>query len=240
MIDVRIEPVIAAAAPALEVLTIEAEVTNRPTPEALSALLDKEVRLIADSYEMAMINKRPAIAATRAAYKALGKEPNRYRPSSEALCRRVVKGMGLYRIDALVDMVNLLSMRSGHSIGGFDADKIDGPVITLGRGEAGEPYEGIGRGMLNIEGMPVYRDATGGIGTPTSDNERTKIDLSTRRLLMVVNAYGSSEVTMAEFVEQARGLLEEFCDAWITRIALWNHLVEGPQAVTNSITPSGD
>ena len=220
MIDVRIEPVITEAAPALAVLTIEAEVTNRPTPEALSALLDEEARLIADTYEMAMINKRPAIAATRAAYKALGKEPNRYRPSSEALCRRVVKGMGLYRIDALVDMINLLSMRSGHSIGGFDADKIDGPVITLGRGEAGEPYEGIGRGMLNIEGMPVYRDATGGIGTPTSDNERTKIDLSTRRLLMVVNAYGSSEVTMAEFVEQARGLLEEFCDARITRIAL--------------------
>ena len=130
MIDVRIEPVITEAAPALAVLTIEAEVTNRPTPEALSALLDEEARLIADTYEMAMINKRPAIAATRAAYKALGKEPNRYRPSSEALCRRVVKGMGLYRIDALVDMINLLSMRSGHSIGGFDADKIDGPVIT--------------------------------------------------------------------------------------------------------------
>lgn len=240
MIDVRIEPVITEAAPALAVLTIEAEVTNRPTPEALSALLDEEARLIADTYEMAMINKRPVIAATRAAYKALGKEPNRYRPSSEALCRRVVKGMGLYRIDALVDMINLLSMRSGHSIGGFDADKIDGPVITLGRGEAGEPYEGIGRGMLNIEGMPVYRDATGGIGTPTSDNERTKIDLSTRRLLMVVNAYGSSEVTMAEFVEQARGLLEEFCDARITRIALWNHREDGPQAVTNAITPSGD
>ncbi len=65
MIDVRIEPVITEAAPALAVLTIEAEVTNRPTPEALSALLDEEARLIADTYEMAMINKRPAIAATR-------------------------------------------------------------------------------------------------------------------------------------------------------------------------------
>ena len=63
-----------------------------------------------------------------------------------------------------------------YSIGGFDADKFVGDTLTLGVGRAGEPYEGIGRGLLNIEGLPVYRDAEGGVGTPTSDNERTKND----------------------------------------------------------------
>lgn len=77
----------------------------------------------------------------------------------------------------------------GYSIGGFDADKIVGDALVLGIGKAGEPYEGIGRGELNIEGMPVYRDAVGGIGTPTSDNERTKLELGTTHLLTIINGY---------------------------------------------------
>ena len=127
--------------------------------------------------------------ATRNLYKALGKDPNRYRVSSEALCRRVVKGMDLYRIDTLVDLINLVSMVSGYAIGGFDADKIVGDNVTLGVGEQDEKFEGIGRGLLNIEGLPVYRDAIGGIGTPTSDEERTKITLATTHLQMQINAF---------------------------------------------------
>ncbi len=65
-------------------------------------------------------------------------------------------------------------MQSGYSIGGFDADIIDGDTVTLGRGRQAEPFEAIGRGQLNIEGLPVYRDDTGPIGT-TSDHERTKL-----------------------------------------------------------------
>ena len=60
------------------------------------------------------------------AYKRLGKDPNRYRPSAEALRRRILRGLPLYKIDTLVDIVNLVSIRSGYSIGGFDADKIVG------------------------------------------------------------------------------------------------------------------
>ena len=133
------------------------------------------------------------IQATREAYKRCGKDPSRYRPSAEALCRRILKGSPLYQIDTLVDLINVVSIASGYSIGGFDADKIEGDTLTLGIGRAGEPYEGIGRGELNIEGMPVYRDARGGIGTPTSDNERTKLTLQTTRLLTIINGYSGEE-----------------------------------------------
>ncbi len=162
--------------------------------------------------ELSDINKRPGIKATRDVYKALGKEPNRYRPSSEALCRRAVKGLELYRINALVDLINVLSLLSGYSIGGFDASKIDGDVLTLGVGREGEPFEAIGRGMLNICGMPVYRDNTGGIGTPTSDNERTKLDLSTTRLLMCINIYGE-EMPADDVAGMAVNLLEKYAEA---------------------------
>lgn len=203
---------IRAKAPALRVLQIEAEIENPDTPEALWAELEALAADVHGRYAMEMVNKRPAIAATRTAYKACGKEPNRYRPSSEALMRRMVKGLELYRTAAVIDLINLLSVACGHSIGGFDADRIDGDTVTLGIGREGEPYEAIGRGPLNIAGMPVWRDNTGGIGTPTSDNERTKLSPSTRRLLMIVNMYGD-EMPVADIEALARRLLITYSSA---------------------------
>lgn len=203
---------IRAKAPALRVLQIEAEIENPDTPEALWAELEALAAVVHGRYAMEMVNKRPAIAATRTAYKACGKEPNRYRPSSEALMRRMVKGLELYRTAAVIDLINLLSVACGHSIGGFDADRIDGDIVTLGIGREGEPYEAIGRGPLNIAGMPVWRDNTGGIGTPTSDNERTKLSPSTRRLLMIVNMYGD-EMPVADIEALARRLLVTYASA---------------------------
>ncbi len=171
---------------------IEAAVTDGPTPDALWAEIEAAAAEVA-LLPMEAVNKRPAIAATRAAYKALGKEPNRYRPSAEALCRRCVKGVGLYRSLAIIDLINLVSLRTGHSIGAFDADRIEGDTLTLGVGRPGEPYEAIGRGQLNIGHLPVYRDAAGGIGTPTSDNDRTKLTAETTRLLVTLNMYDGAD-----------------------------------------------
>lgn len=210
--NIIIENIIRNAAPQLEVVTIEADVVNRDTPDEFWNELTAEAARIASNYQMPDINKRPAIAATRAAYKALGKEPNRYRPSCEALCRRAVKGMELYRINALVDIINLISMRSGYSIGGFDADKIEGDTLCLGAGREGEVFNAIGRGALNIESLPVYRDMIGGIGTPTSDEERTKLSLDTRRLLMCINIYGV-ELPIEDTVNLSCSLLEKYCSA---------------------------
>src|SRR5574344_1932304 len=157
------------------------------------------------------IKLQPAIAATREGYKRCGKDPARYRVSSEALRRRLLRGLDLYQIDTLVDLVNFVSLRTGYSIGGFDADKIDGNHIELGVGRNEEPYEGIGRGMLNIENLPVYRDSVGGIGTPTSDNERTKMDLSTKHILTIINGYDGKE-NLPVAVEMMQRLLTEYAD----------------------------
>ena len=131
---------------------------------------------------------------------------------AEALRRRLLKGMKLYQIDTLVDLINLVSLRTGYSIGGFDADKIVGTTLTLGIGRANEPFEGIGRGVLNIEGLPVYRDELGGIGTPTSDNERTKMGLETTHILAVINGYSGNE-GLQEAAEMTLRLLERYASA---------------------------
>ena len=210
--NIEIEDIIKNVAPHLQVVAIEADVINCDTPDDFWTELTQEALRIAQLYDLSQINKRPGIAATRAAYKALGKEPNRYRPSSEALCRRAVKGMELYRINALVDIINLISMRSGYSIGGFDADCIQGDLLRLGAGRAGEVFNAIGRGQLNIEGLPLYRDAVGGIGTPTSDAERTKLSIATRRLLMCINIY-QEEMPIGDVVDLSCQLLERYCQA---------------------------
>jgi DNA/RNA-binding domain of Phe-tRNA-synthetase-like protein len=210
--NIHFESHIREAAPQLQVIVVTADVENRPTGDDLWRELQELSEYIRSEYALSDINSRPAIAATRAAYKACGKDPNRYRPSSEALCRRMVKGMELYRSLSVIDLINLLSVETGHSIGGFDADKIVGDTLTLGVGRADEPYEAIGRGTLNIAGLPVFRDAVGGIGTPTSDNERTKLTEQTSHLLMTINIYGADRPT-AQVMELTRRLLENYAGA---------------------------
>ena len=207
------DEIIRTAAPGYELIAVEAAVANFPTQDALWQEIDLAASESRRTSAMEQIRHRPAIAATRDVYKALGIEPNRYRPSAEALCRRIVKGLELNRSTALVDLVNLLSLRSGHSIGAFDADSISGEVLTLGAGRDGEPYAAIGRGELNIAGLPVWRDSIGGIGTPTSDNERTKISSDTRRLLMTVNIYGQGDMPDGDFEQLLRRLLAGYASA---------------------------
>ena len=111
----------------------------------------------------------------------------------------------------LVDLVNLASIAYGYSIGGFDADKFEGDTLTLGVGKADEPYEGIGRGIINIEGLPVYRDKIGGVGTPTSDNERTKMTIDTTHLVVLINGYDGDEQHVRENAEFILELLKKYC-----------------------------
>ncbi len=189
-------------------MAVQCRVMNTPSNEQLWEDIAKEEASILSSCKIEEINKFPPIQATRQAYKRLGKDPNRYRPSAEALRRRILRGLPLYKIDTLVDVINLLSIQSGYSIGGFDVDKIDGDLL-LGVGREGELYHGIGRGELNIEGLPVYRDNQGGVGTPTSDEERTKIELHTEKLLMIINGY-SGESGLGDAVAYGVGLLRRY------------------------------
>lgn len=162
----------------------------------------------------------PSIYATRETYKRCGKDPNRYRPSGEQLIRRILQGKELYQISTIVDLVNLASLRFGYSIGGFDYDQISGNKLTLGIGQANEPYEGIGRGLLNIEGMPVYRDDTGGVGTPTSDNERTKLDISTTQFLALINGYDGNLEQVHACGKYIAELLYKYASSNISEISI--------------------
>ena len=212
MTNISISEEIATACPDLHVLALSCDVCNSEPDERLWQEIADEEKAVRESVKLEQINKWLPIQATRQAYKRLGKDPNRYRPSSEALRRRILRELPLYKVDTLVDLINLVSIRSGYSIGGFDVDKIAGGSLVLGVGREGEIYHGIGRGELNIAGLPVYRDAVGGIGTPTSDEERTKIGLDTTHLLMIINGYSGLEGLEAAG-KYAVGLLSKYVSA---------------------------
>ncbi len=197
------------ACPIFRGAAVYAEVTNTSFSEGLWAEINTFTQGLRATETTDSIKHHPVIAATRDAYKRCGKDPSRYRPSAEALRRRLLRGLDLYQIDTLVDLINLVSLRTGYSIGGFDADKIQGHQLELGIGRPDEAFEGIGRGMLNIEGLPVYRDSLGGIGTPTSDNERTKMDMETCRILAIINGYNGSD-GLLEAAEMTQELLRKY------------------------------
>ena len=212
---------IASVCPEFVGAAVEAWVKN----SAYSQELWDEIHLLEEKFRASLttdsLKDMPSIAATRRFYKACGKDPSRYRPASEQLIRRMLQGKELYQIDTLVDLVNLASIAYGYSIGGFDADKFVGDTLTLGVGREGEPYEGIGRGPLNIAGLPVYRDVMGGVGTPTSDNERTKMTMETTHLVVLVNGYdGDRERVMAnaQYIQQ---LVERFASGTDCSITLY-------------------
>ena len=204
---------IESVCPAFVGAAVEAQVVNTP----YSKELWDEIHALEDRFRQELTTESlkdlPSIAATRRVYKACGKDPSRYRPASEQLIRRMLQGKELYQIDTLVDLINLASIAYGYSIGGFDADKFVGDTLTLGVGREGEPYEGIGLGMLNIAGLPVYRDAEGGVGTPTSDHERTKMTMATTHLVVLINGYDGNEQRVADNAHFIQELLRKYAQS---------------------------
>jgi DNA/RNA-binding domain of Phe-tRNA-synthetase-like protein len=162
-------------------------VTVRETDPTLDAEVDRLCATLRERYGEGRSAEVPGAADARTFYKAVGIDPTKTRPSNEALLRRALKGETLYRINTLVDALNLVSLREQMPFGLYDLDRVRPPVV-LRKGTAGEGYEGIRKGFVNVEARPVLVDAEGAFGNPTSDSARTMITLEARNALVVVYA----------------------------------------------------
>ncbi len=210
MTTITISPELLQHCPNIQLGCIQSKVTILQNYPALKKAIEATTTDIASNMQTADIKDLPNIASSRVAYKKLGQDPSRYRLSAEALLRRVVKGKGIYHINNAVDLLNLISMKSGYSIGGYDAEKIEGDAV-FGIGELNEPYEAIGKGQFNIHKLPTFRDKKGAFGTPTSDSVRTMIRPDTQHFLMVLIDYaGSGE--LKNWMDEAVNLLQEFAE----------------------------
>ena len=191
------------------ILDYKIEVRGTP-PALLSALEDgAEIRMQELMGEAASTD--PVIAGVRAAFKAIGKDPSRYRPSSEALTRRVLSGKGLYSVNNVVDCGNLVSLMTGVPVGCYDAAWLKGDTVALRVGQPGETYEGIGRGDINLECLPVLADEEGAFGTPFSDSARTAVTEKTHDLKFILYGLNIGVAHVEAASEIADTLITQFC-----------------------------
>jgi DNA/RNA-binding domain of Phe-tRNA-synthetase-like protein len=192
MTTVKIDAEMKVKCPRVALACVTAEVEAGVIPEGLDHELRSCEEKVLKLAEPKAVLESAAILATRAAYKALGKDPARYRGSAEALLRRVIAGKGLPRINNVVDVINLVSVESRLPVGLYDlAQVLDDIVFRAGL--AGETYKGIGKYDLNLEGLPVFCDAAGPHGSPTSDSERTMVTLGTKRVIAIIISFGGAE-----------------------------------------------
>ena len=157
------------------------------------------------------IKSREHIAQTRACCKALGKDVKRYRNSAEAMNRRILQGKGLYHINNVVEVNNLISVKTGYSLGTYDLDCLQGEICWTVTGE-GIHYQGIGKEAVNIEFLPVLQDELGYFGNPNSDNTRAMITERTKRILLCVYGFGG-RADLDEVLCDAKRALECYCSA---------------------------
>src|SRR5712671_1988955 len=184
----RVEAVGSPAALTAELKTREAEIQKLPFPRGVLA--------------------SPQVEATRAAYKALGKDPARYRGSAEALLRRVVGGKGLREINAVVDVINLVSVESRLPVGLYDLGHVVGEIVFRA-GKSGETYKGIGKYDLNLEGLPLFADDAGPHGSATSDSERTMVTAATKEVLAVIISFGGPK-SLERWTQRLGALLQQY------------------------------
>ncbi|NLL62590.1 MAG: hypothetical protein GX240_07485 [Candidatus Atribacteria bacterium] len=185
MVDITISDRLRKSCPYLRLGVIKSEVKYGKDHELLGQEIEETIKSVQSSLSRNQIADLPVIRHTREAYLALGKEPARYRCSAEALLRRAVQEKGLYRINNVVDIINLISLQFHFSIGCYDYQRLSEP-ITFDIAQDGETYQAIGRGTMKIAQLPVFRDEQGPFGSPTSDSERTMITRHTREVLIVI------------------------------------------------------
>src|SRR6266567_2507033 len=187
-VTARVEAAASPAALLQEMKTRENEIQKLPFPRG--------------------VLESPQVEAARKAYKALGKDPARYRGSAEALLRRVVAGKGLPQINAVVDVINLVSVESRLPIGLYDLGHIVGEIVFRA-GRTGETYKGIGKYDLNLEGLPLFADTVGPHGSATSDSERTMVTEATKQVLAVIISFADSE-GLGRWVQRMAALLTQY------------------------------
>ncbi|MEJ2053319.1 MAG: phenylalanine--tRNA ligase beta subunit-related protein [Calditrichaceae bacterium] len=156
---------------------------KKDDPNITNVLLSLENGL-KDKFIFHPPSENEIVGHVRRMYRRIGWEPTRYRPSSEALIRRILKGKALYRINNLVDYGNIVSAKFHIPMGLYDTEKINGQVV-FDIGRTGETYQGISKEKIHAEGKLILRDDTGIFGNPTADSMRTSIRDNTHSVLAV-------------------------------------------------------
>jgi len=188
MIQISIDQSLKKVSSNLVLGVVSAQVQVTKNSPQLWKEINKRIKELQSTITLSSLYGVSQIKALRDAYKAIGKDPTRYRGSQEALVRRILQGKGLYQINTIVDINNLVSLETLHSVGSYNIDNLKPPVVFR-IGKLGESYRGIGKEIVNVEDLPLFADEVGTFGSPTSDSERAMITLDTKKVMMVIISF---------------------------------------------------
>ncbi|TRZ77212.1 hypothetical protein D4R87_03250 [bacterium] len=213
MINISIDQSLKKASPSLMLGVVHASVKVEKGSDALWQEINKTISVVSKQYSLDSIPNISEITAVKNTYKRLGKDPSRYRGSAEALLRRILQGKGLYRVNNVVDINNLVSIETLCPVGSYNLENIEQPIIFK-VGQEGESYKGIGKEIINIAGLPVFADKSGPYGSPTSDSERAMITNGAKNILMIVISFIGNK-KMDKILKKVALRLEKFAEAKI-------------------------
>ncbi|HKV61347.1 MAG TPA: phenylalanine--tRNA ligase beta subunit-related protein [Candidatus Acidoferrum sp.] len=209
--QIKIDAKLKAKCPRTALACVTARLQPGPSPVTLLGEMNHRELEIQELPFPRGVLESPQVETVRKAYKALGKDPARYRGSAEALLRRIVAGKGFPQINAVVDVINLVSVESRLPIGLYDLGHVTGEIVFRA-GKAGETYKGIGKYDLNLEGLPLFADNAGPHGSATSDSERTMVTAETKEILAVIISFGGAE-GLERWAQRVSALLTEHAAA---------------------------
>jgi len=183
MTEIILSPAIRERIPELKFGVLQASgIRVQKEDDRFETALSDLSRYLKNTFSDKLLSANPVVSAVRRMYRQIGWEPTKYRPSSEALARRILKDKGLYRINNVVDLANIVSAKYHLPMGLYDLSKIKGP-IKADIGKTAETYQGISRESIHAEGKIILRDDLGIFGNPTADSRRTSITTGTGELL---------------------------------------------------------
>lgn len=209
--DIKINEELKRICPNIALAVLKADVNVKASSEMLLKEIDDYCNnFLKKEMKLEELASDLRIKDGREAYKALGKSPSKYRLSSEALIRRILQAKGLYRVNNIVDINNLISIKSRFPVGSYDTANISYPII-LKKAEEGTTYKGIGKDSLNIENLPVLSDNQGIFGSPTSDSERAMIRDTSKSIIMCIYSF-SGESGLEDYLDDAKKFLEKYAE----------------------------
>ncbi|MBI9032224.1 hypothetical protein JEZ13_09530 [bacterium] len=170
-------------------------------------------------YSELAISEIPGVQEARTFFRAIGLDPTKRRPSSEALLRRALNGKDLYRINNIVDAGNYSSLKFLLPICLYDYDTIQGDIIVK-IGDSKDRYLAHNNREMVFTDKFVLCDDLGAFGSPLTDSLRTAVTPETTKVLIIMFAPESYDSALLdEHIRYLEDTIKQFNKSTIQQIS---------------------